>query len=201
MNYYASKITDHTFKQLNNLSSDWEKDSFQNLCYDFPLVFVKKSHGIIFFNMDIELDQVQYDFLYELVKNATKFQENKGLSPIKLFKMLGCKHTREKSNNKNYNNENAEYNRADERMRDIKRCIKQKIYKRFNALNVSENFNQIGIYEEHQGYKTVKYFNGDFEISEDSPYYNFEIESVINLLIINQKRQERKYTTEFVFKK
>ena len=78
-------------------------------------------------------------------------------------------------------------------MRDIKRCIKQKIYKRFNALNVSENFNQIGIYEEHQGYKTVKYFNGDFEISEDSPYYNFEIESVINLLIINQKRQERKY--------
>lgn len=201
MNYYAAKITDYTFQQLKKLSSDWEKDSFQNLCYDYPLIFVKKSHGIIFFNMDINLDQVQYDFLYELVKNATKKQKEKGLSPIKLFEALGCKHTREKSNNKNYNSENSEYNRANERMRDIKRCIKQKIYKYYNSLNESENFNQIGIYEVHQGYKTTKYFNGDFEISEDSPYYNFEIESAINLLIVNQKEKERKYTTEFIFKK
>ncbi len=200
MNYYASKITDYTFKQLNNLSSDWEKDSFQNLCYDFPLIFVKKSHGIIFFNMDIELDQVQYDFLYELVKNATTNSDNKGLNPIKLFKQLGCKHSREKSCNKSYNSKNMEYCRANERMRDIKRCIKQKILKHYNSLSTDKNINQIGIYEANQGYKTIKYFNGDFEISEDSPYYNFEIDSAINLLIINQKDKDKKYTTEFKFK-
>lgn len=201
MNYYATKLTDYTFQQISILSSNLEKDSFLKLCYDYPLIFVKKSHGIIFFNMKIELDQVQYDFLYELVKNATKYQENKGLSPIKLFETLGCKHTKEKSNNKNYNCENVEYNRTDERMRDIKRCIKQKIYKHYNSVKVPDNYNKVGIYELYQEYETTKYFNGDFEISEDSPYYNFEIESAIKLLIINQKAKERKYTTEFIFKK
>jgi len=201
MNYYATKITDYTFKQLNNMSSFHEKDSFQNLCCNYPLIFVKKSHGIIFFNMNIDLDQVQYDFLYELVKNATKNPDEKGLSPIKLFKILGCKHTREKSNNKNYSSENTEYNRADERMRDIKRCIKKKILKQYDSIHTIDSFNKIGVYEINQGYMTKKYFNGDFEISEDSPYYNFEIESAINLLIINQKQKDKKYSTEFIFEK
>lgn len=200
MNYYATKITDHTFKQLKQLSSDLDKDSFQSLCYNYPLIFVKKSHGIIFFNMDVELDQVQYDFLYQLVNNATKYQGNKGINPVKMFEILGCKHTKEVSNNKNYTNETIEYDRANERMRDIKRCIKQKIYKHYNTLNTYENINQIGICEVSQGYKTTKYFNGDFEISEASPYYNFEIESAVNLLIVNQKDKDKKYTTEFIFK-
>lgn len=200
MNYYATRITDYTFQQLKKLSDDYENDSFQSLCYNCPLIFVSKSHGIIFFNMDIELDQVQYDFLYELVKNATKNQEEKGLSPVKLFEMLGCKHTRAKSNNKNYNSENIEYLRADERIRDIKRCIKKAILKHYDSLQPSDNINQVGIYEVHQGYRTIKYFNGDFEISEDSPFYNFEIVSAINLLIVNQKNKDKKYTTEFIMK-
>ncbi len=199
MNYYATKI-EYTFKQINQLSNEKDNFSFQDLRYEYPLIFVKRSHGIIFFNMNIALDQVEYDFLYELVKNSTKYQENKGLSPIKLFGQLGCRHTKEKSNNKNYTEENNEYERANERMRDIKRCIKNKILKYYDLLKTCKNYNKIGIYEVNQGSKIGKYFGGDVEISEDSPYYNFEIDSAINLLVINQKDKDKKYTTEFVFK-
>ena len=201
MNYYASEIKDYTFAQLKNISSEWEKDSFYNLCLECPLIFVKKSHGIIFFNLNIELDQVEYNFLYELVKNATKSSKNKGLSPIKLFKLLGCKHTKEQTSNKNYNIETEEYDRANERMRDIKRRIRANILKYYRSLKKVANYNKLGIYEVNQDYKIAKYLNGEYEISEDSPYYNFEIESALDSLIYNQKEKNKKYTTEFTFQK
>lgn len=217
MNYYAANITDYTFKQLDETSSESEKERFQQLCYEHPLIFVKQSHGIIFFNMNIKLDQVQYDFLYELVKNATTYQKNKGLSPIELFEALNCKHTREKSNNKNYKKETIEYDRANERMRDIKRCIKKAILDEYDRRkknlkeliektkdeiceNTYKSINEVGIRKISQEDKIIKYFNNEFEISEDSPYYNFEIKSVINILIINQRNKCKKYTTEFIFR-
>ena len=201
MNYYAVKITDYTFEQLEEISTEEDLRKFQYLCYEYPLIFVKKSHGIIFFNMSIDLDKVQYDFLYELVKNATMYNESKGLNPIKLFKQLGCTHSREKSRNKSYNSENMEYCRANERMRDIKRCIKQKILKNYNSLQEKENVSKIGLHRGYLGNKAVTFMFGDIEISEDSPYYNFEIESALDSLIYNQKEKNKKYTTEFTFQK
>lgn len=184
-------------------------EKFNELCYDYPLIFVEQEHSIIFFNIEVKLDQIQYSFLYELVEDATQNDTNKGLSPTELFKKVRCIHTKEKS----CNSQLTDYDRDDERMRDIKRRIKLAIKKTHQDLIKKSSINIDGILCEPNCSKVIgisetthhgiieKYFIGDIKVNEESPYYNFEIDSAIKLLIINQRNKDKKYTTEFKFKK
>jgi len=197
MDYFATTIGDFSFKQIDKMTDESDLLQFEQLRFDYPLIFVRKEHSIIFFDMRIILDQIQYDFLYQLVKNATMQKEQKGLSPTELFKIIKCRHTREKSRNEKL----TEYDRANERIRDIKRRIRDEIKKHYKKLIPQDNLNQLGIYEVKTNYGSDKYFNGSILIDSNSPYYYFDIDTAIDLLIINQRDKNKKYTTEFVFKK
>lgn len=198
MNYYATEI-DYSFKQIDSITDEIQLLTLTNIKYNNPLVFVTKSHSIIFFNLKVELDQTCYDTLYHLVKNATEKREDKGLSALELFKLVGCKHTKEKSCNNL-----TEEERADERIRDIKRRIKKTIKDKFNKMNNLckdiNNTNCINITKINEKYGQKQIFCEDIEIDIDSPYYNFEINTVVDSLIINQKNKEKKYSTDFIFK-
>lgn len=215
MDYFATTITQFSFKQIDKMTDKTDLFYFEQLCFDYPLIFVKREHAIIFFNIRVILDQIQYDFLYQLVRNATKEKEQKGLSSIELFQLAKCRHTREESRNKNL----SEYDRADERIRDIKRRIKSDIkeqYKKlknehekkikkyegfgFDGLDNLKCFTPIGIYESNTTNDNKKYFNGSIEIGSDSPYYYFNIDTAIDLLITRQRDKDKKHTTEFTFK-
>ena len=215
MDYFATTITQFSFKQIDKMTDKTDLFYFEQLSFDYPLIFVKREHAIIFFNIRVILDQIQYDFLYQLVRNATKKKEQKGLSSIELFQLAKCRHTREVSRNKNL----SECDRADERIRDIKRRIKSAIkeqYKKlkneheekikkyegsgFEGLDNLKYFTPIGIYEPNTTNENKKYFNGSIEIGSDSPYYYFNIDTAIDLLITRQRDKDKKHTTEFTFK-
>lgn len=194
MKYYAYLEKEKTINQLKRIP-----EQFSSLIYNYPLVFIEKTNSVIFFNLYIKLDQVQYNVLYYLVENTTREQENKGLSATELFQLAKCRHTRLTSWNKNL----TEADRADERIRDIKRRIKNKIISEYKSRGDIElhNCNQLLIYNEMDiNGKMNYYLNGDILVKEDSLYYDFEINSAIKSLIYNQKDKNKKYTTEFSFK-
>ena len=195
MKYLATVIKDRNFNQIDD---NRYYDSLENLCYNYQLIFVSKEHAIIFFNFRVMLDQLEYDVLYNLGSNATSLKEEKGLSALKLFKLAKCKHTREKSRNSSL----TEEDRADERIRDIKRRIKKDILKTYNELKDTNELSKIGIYSVQKSYPQQRelYFNGSILVDENSPYNDFEINSAIKSLIYNQKDKNKKYTTVFSFK-
>ncbi len=127
MDYIATEMVGFTFNQLQKFTQEDIK-LYERYKYNYPLIFVKDETSIIFFNMLIPLDRVQYDFLYQLVKNATVKKDKKGLSALKLFNLLQCKHRREKSVNPLLD----ENDRADIRIRHIKSDIKKLFCKHIN---------------------------------------------------------------------
>lgn len=194
MIYNATIIDGYTFKQIDNMSSE-DYFKFEQTCYDYPLIFIPEESAIIFFSFRVKLDKIQYDLLYYLVDNATKMRNQKGLDALKLFELLNCKHTKEESKQ----GLTAE-KRADERIKSIKSKIKSTIKSTYVKLehgliktNSIFNANCIAIVNNQ------KLFYGSFEIENTSPYYNFEIDSAIDLLIINQRNPNKKYTTKFSF--
>jgi len=198
MDYQATEISNLTFSQIDSITDEIELLSLKNMIYYHPLIFVKKEHSIIFFNFRVILDQIHYDVLFELVRNATKMNQEKGLSALELFKLAKCKHTKEISRNNL-----TEEQRADERIRDIKRKIKNTVKKSYieieNKYKTVKNTSCIGITTINVKFGQKKIFCEDLEIDENSPYYNFEIESALNSLIINQRDKLKKYSTEFHF--
>lgn len=192
MIYKATVIDGYTFKQIDNMSSD-DNFRFEQICYDYPLIFIPNEPAIIYFNFRVNLDRMHYNLLYYLVQNATEKKNDKGISALCLFKHLGCKHTREKSRQNL-----TEEQRANERIKDLKRRIREAVKKAYTSLEqklVSSSFNANGI----TVLENKKFFNGSFEIEDSSPYYNFEIDSAIDLLIVNQSNPNKKYTTFFAF--
>lgn len=192
MIYKATVIDGYTFKQIDNMSSD-DNFRFEQICYDYPLIFIPNGSAIIYFNFRVNLDRMHYTLLYHLVKNATEMRDDKGISALGLFKLLGCRHTKEKSKQNL-----TEEQRANERIKDIKRRIRETVKKAYISLeekNDSSSLyaNGIVILDDK------KFFNGDIEIETSSPYYNFEIDSAIDLLIVNQANPNKKYTTFFTF--
>ena len=133
MKYLAKELTDFTVEQVDTLG-EIKREDFERTKYEYPLIFLKQSYSIIFFNMVVKLNPMQYGLLYLLVKNATTDFNKKGISPVKLFELLECRHTRKKSNNANYNIENEEYLRADERIRTIKKCVIKAIKSKYAKL-------------------------------------------------------------------
>lgn len=195
MDYIATEMVGFTFNQLQKFTQEDIK-LYERYKYNYPLIFVKDETSIIFFNMLIPLDRVQYDFLYQLVKNATVKKDKKGLSALKLFNLLQCKHRREKSVNPLLD----ENDRADIRIRHIKSDIKKIILQTYKSkekeLVKTQNSiaNPIGI----SLINNKQYFY-DIEIENTSPYYYFEINSAIKFLVINQKDKDKKYSTRFIF--
>lgn len=195
MDYIATEMVGFTFNQLQKFTQEDIK-LYERYKYNYPLIFVKDETSIIFFNMLIPLDRVQYDFLYQLVKNATVKKDKKGLSALKLFNLLQCKHRREKSVNPLLD----ENDRADIRIRHIKSDIKKIILQTYKSkekeLVKTQNCiaNPIGI----SLINNKQYFY-DIEIENISPYYYFEINSAIKFLVINQNDKDKKYSTRFIF--
>ena len=195
MDYIATEMVGFTFNQLQKFTQEDIK-LYERYKYNYPLIFVKDETSIIFFNMLIPLDRVQYDFLYQLVKNATVKKDKKGLSALKLFNLLQCKHRREKSVNPLLD----ENDRADIRIRHIKSDIKKIILQTYKSkekeLAKTQNCiaNPIGI----SLINNKQYFY-DIEIENISPYYYFEINSAIKFLVINQNDKDKKYSTRFIF--
>ena len=184
-----------TFNQLQKFTQEDIK-LYERYKYNYPLIFVKDETSIIFFNMLIHLDRMQYNFLYQLVKNATVKKDKKGLSALKLFNLLQCKHRREKSVNPLLD----ENDRADISIRHIKSDIKKIILQTYKSkekeLAKTQNCiaNPIGI----SLINNKQYFY-DIEIENISPYYYFEINSAIKFLVINQNDKDKKYSTRFIF--
>lgn len=194
MIYKAAILDGYTFKQIDNMSSE-DDFRFEQFCYDYPLIFIPNEPAIIYFNFRVNLDRMHYNLLYYLVENATEKKDDKGISALCLFKLLGCKHTKEKSKHNL-----TEEQRANERIKDIKRRIRESVKKAYISLEkelVSSCFNANGI----SVLGNKKFFRGSFEIEETSPYNNFEIDSAIDLLIINQTNPDKKYTTFFILDK
>lgn len=195
MDYRATKMVGFTFNQLQKFTQEDIK-LYERYKYNYPLIFVKDETSIIFFNMLIHLDRMQYNFLYQLVKNATVKKDKKGLSALKLFNLLQCKHRREKSVNPLLD----ENDRADIRIRHIKSDIKKIILQTYKSkekeLAKTQNCiaNPIGI----SLINNKQYFY-DIEIENISPYYYFEINSAIKFLVINQNDKDKKYSTRFIF--
>lgn len=195
MDYRATKMVGFTFNQLQKFTQEDIK-LYERYKYNYPLIFVKDETSIIFFNMLIHLDRMEYNFLYQLVKNATVKKDKKGLSALKLFNLLQCKHRREKSVNPLLD----ENDRADIRIRHIKSDIKKIILQTYKSkekeLAKTQNCiaNPIGI----SLINNKQYFY-DIEIENISPYYYFEINSAIKFLVINQNDKDKKYSTRFIF--
>lgn len=195
MDYRATKMVGFTFNQLQKFTQEDIK-LYERYKYNYPLIFVKDETSIIFFNMLIHLDRMQYNFLYQLVKNATVKKDKKGLSALKLFNLLQCKHRREKSVNPLLD----ENDRADISIRHIKSDIKKIILQTYKSkekeLAKTQNCiaNPIGI----SLINNKQYFY-DIEIENISPYYYFEINSAIKFLVINQNDKDKKYSTRFIF--
>ena len=196
MHYKATIIKNLTLKQLDKIRTTHGITGYSQLRYEYPLIFVEQEHEIIFFNMKIALDKVQYRLLFELVKNATMESHNKGLSAIKLFNILECRHTKAETKQNL-----TEEQRADERIRDIKRRIKNEINSTYDKLrNNSENqayYFPLGLRDIHQDGNI--YFEGEFIIDENSPFNYFEIKSAIKSLFVNNKNKDFKYSTNYIF--
>ena len=95
----------------------------------------------------------------------------------------------------------TEEQRADERIRDIKRRIKNEINSTYDKLqNDSKNqayYFPLGLRDINQDGNI--YFEGEFIIDENSPFYYFEIKSAIKALFVNNKNKDFKYSTNYIF--
>lgn len=161
MNYYATEIKDLSLKELNKINDESDFDSFEQLRLSYPLIFIEEGNSIIFFNIQVKLDKIRYDFLYHLVQNATELKGQKGLSPTDLYGYLGCKRIKNKR-------ELSECELANERMRSIKQKIKNKIKKEY------EEFKK----QQAKKIKEVEAYNKSPEMQlkkiEDSVFLNEE---------------------------
>lgn len=184
MIYKAAEISDYTFEQLQ-----LHNDCIYEM-YNYPLIFLKLDTAIIFYAMFIKLRQIEYDFLYELVKNVSDKNCSLGLTPIELFEKLQCRHTRKKTkdNEEKYNNDTKyRHQLNDERVRDIKRDIIRAIKCKYSEMSTEVADNAKRNKESKFNKLQQEYKNNDNNLVNDLLEQEYRNELALPYFINNRR--------------